>query len=92
MTEINGTTFLSGANAEFIAELYTRYLDDPASVADSWRRFCPVFGDDAAAVRAERAGPPVAPLPPLLAPKRRRRKPGGRCGGDPAAAFDRSAR
>ena len=39
MTEINGTTFLSGANAEFIAELYTRYLDDPASVDESWRRF-----------------------------------------------------
>src|SRR5881227_276849 len=32
MTELNGTTFLSGANAEFIAELYARYLDDPAAV------------------------------------------------------------
>src|SRR3984893_18150816 len=70
MTEINGTTFLSGANAEFIAELYTRYLDDPASVDESWRRFFAEFGDDAAAFRAERAGPPWSrPLPPLLAPE-----------------------
>src|SRR5258708_24092825 len=66
MTGINGTTFLSGANAEFIAELYTRYLDDPASVDESWRRFFAEFGDDAAAFRAERAGPPWSrPLPPL---------------------------
>src|SRR4030081_2938271 len=69
MTGINGTTFLSGANAEFIAELYTRYLDDPASVDESWRRFFAEFGDDAAAFHAERAGPPWSrPLPSLLAP------------------------
>jgi len=70
MTGINGTTFLSGANAEFIAELYTRYLDDPASVDESWRRFFAEFGDDAATFRAERAGPPWSrPLPSLLAPE-----------------------
>src|SRR5258707_1038292 len=70
MTGINGTTFLSGANAEFIAELYTRYLDDRASVDESWRRFFAEFGDDAAAFRAERAGPPWSrPLPSLLAPE-----------------------
>src|SRR3977135_1178072 len=70
MTGINGTTFLSGANAEFIAELYTRYLEDPASVDESWRRFFAEFGDDAAAIRAERAGPPWSrPLPSLLAPE-----------------------
>src|SRR5260370_35616099 len=70
MTGINGTTFLSGANAEFIAELYTRYLDDPASVDESWRRFFAEFGDDAAAFRAERAGPPWSrPLPPIAAPE-----------------------
>jgi 2-oxoglutarate dehydrogenase E1 component len=70
MTELNGTTFLSGANAEFIAELYSRYLQDPAAVDESWRRFFAEFGDDAAASRAERAGPPWSrPLPPLLAPE-----------------------
>src|SRR3954453_21436043 len=69
MTELNGTTFLSGANAEFIAELYSRYLEDPAAVDESWRRFFAEFGDDAAAIHAERAGPPWArPLPPILGP------------------------
>src|SRR5258707_14601213 len=90
MTGINGTTFLSGANAEFIAELYTRYLDDPASVDESWRRFFAEFGDDAAAFRAERAGPPWSrPLPSLLAPDTA--APAGRAA-DPGAvqqaAFD----
>jgi len=70
MTELNGTTFLSGANAEFIAELYARYLDDPAAVDPSWRRFFAEMADDAAAIRAERNGPPWArPLPPLVAPE-----------------------
>ena len=70
MSDIDQTTFLSGGNAEFIAELYTRYLDDPASVDESWRRFFAEFGDDAAAFRAERAGPPWSrPLPPIVAPE-----------------------
>jgi len=57
MTELNGTTFLSGANAEFIAELYARYLDDPNAIDPSWRRFFAEMADDAAAIRAERARP-----------------------------------
>src|SRR5260370_42262437 len=66
MAEFDGATFLSGANAEFIAELYSRYLEDPDAVDDSWREFFADFADDKAAVRAERAGPPWArPLPPL---------------------------
>src|SRR5205823_14579195 len=66
MAEIDATTFLSGANAEFIAELYSRYLENPETVDASWRRFFADFGDDPKAVRAERAGPPWArPLPPL---------------------------
>ena len=58
MTETDGTTFLSGANAEFIAELYSRFLDDPASVDEGWRRFFAEIGDDAggAESRARRTG------------------------------------
>ena len=80
MAELNGTSFLSGANAEFIAELYARYLDDPHAVDPSWRQFFAEFGDDPAAMRAERAGPPWArPLPPLLPPQTApwRAKPAG---------------
>src|SRR5881392_1237905 len=61
MPDFDQTTFLTGANAEFIAELYARYLDDPAAVDESWRRFFADVADDAAAVRAERAGPPWSP-------------------------------
>src|SRR5690348_2268117 len=69
MPELNGTTFLSGANAEFIAELYARYLDDPQAVDPSWRRFFAEMADDAVAIRAERAGPPWArSLPPIEPP------------------------
>ena len=70
MDRLNGATFLSGANAEFIAELYSRYLENPEAVDESWRRFFADFGDDAQALRAERAGPSWArPLPPLAAPE-----------------------
>jgi 2-oxoglutarate dehydrogenase E1 component len=68
MSYIDRTTFLSGANAEFITELYTRFLDDPAAVDESWRRFFGEIGDDASAIRADRAGPPWSrPLLPILA-------------------------
>jgi len=72
MAEIEHTTFLSGANAEFIAELYTRFLEDPEAVDESWRRFFGDIGDDAASLRAERTGPswarPLPPIPEAVAP------------------------
>ena len=57
MPDFDQTSFLSGANAGFIAELYARYLDDPDAVDPSWRRFFDDLADDPAAVRAETAGP-----------------------------------
>jgi len=63
MPSTEHSNFLSGANAEFIAELYARYLDDPRSVDESWRDFYAGLGDDAASLRIERAGPPWAPAP-----------------------------
>ncbi len=38
-------SFLYGANATFIAELYDRYLANPASVDQSWQRFFASLGD-----------------------------------------------
>lgn len=32
-------TVLSGANAEYIAHLYTEFLSNPASVDESWKSF-----------------------------------------------------
>ncbi|HEU0157184.1 MAG TPA: 2-oxoglutarate dehydrogenase E1 component, partial [Stellaceae bacterium] len=49
MFETDAATFLSGANAGFIADLYTRFLEDPASVDASWREFFAGLGEDASA-------------------------------------------
>jgi len=57
MADIDGTTFLTGANAGFIAELYTRFLEDPRSVDESWRRFFSEMNDDVATLLTEARGP-----------------------------------
>src|SRR5215472_6283061 len=57
MADLDGTTFLTAANAGFIAELYTRFLEDPDSVDESWRRFFSDLKDDPPAVLAELRGP-----------------------------------
>ena len=61
MPDFDQTTFLSGANAGFIADLYARHLDNPGAVDESWRRFFGELADDPAAVRAEVEGPAWAP-------------------------------
>src|SRR5712675_1446613 len=57
MADIDGTTFLTGANAGFIAELYTRFLEDPGAVDESWRRFFSEMDDHVSAVLGEIRGP-----------------------------------
>ena len=79
MADIDGTSFLSGANAGFIADLYARFLADPDSVDASWRRFFAEIGEDGPAALAERRGPPWA------------KPPGSVVNGAPAAAFDAEA-
>ena len=54
-------TFLTGANATFVAELYTRFLADPASVAPSWDDFFRDLGDDANDLLHELDGTAWAP-------------------------------
>ncbi|HZU91286.1 MAG TPA: 2-oxoglutarate dehydrogenase E1 component, partial [Stellaceae bacterium] len=67
MADIDRTSFLSGNNAGFIAELYARFVEDPQSVDESWRRFFTETADDPAAVQTERQGPPWGrPLPAIL--------------------------
>src|SRR5215469_4064514 len=57
MSEIDPNTFLSGTNAAFIAELYARYLENPAEVDESWRRFFTELSDPPPAVEKELSGP-----------------------------------
>jgi 2-oxoglutarate dehydrogenase E1 component len=67
MAETDGTTFLNGANAAFIAALYARFLEEPDAVDASWRRFFAELADDAPALIAELRGPSWAAPPPAAA-------------------------
>jgi 2-oxoglutarate dehydrogenase E1 component len=53
MAEIDGTTFLGGADAAFIAALYARFRDDPDAVDRSWRRFFSELKEDGAELITE---------------------------------------
>ena len=46
---IGHSSFLNGANATFVAELYTRYLERPDSVDPEWGEFFSTLHDDARA-------------------------------------------
>src|SRR5271169_2946618 len=66
MADLDGTTFLTGSNAGFIAELYARCLENPEAVDQSWRRFFSEMGDDLSAVLTERRGPAWSKPTPLI--------------------------
>src|SRR6267378_7200706 len=67
MADLDGTTFLTGANAGFIAELYARFLEDPNAVDESWRGFFSEMGEDAPAALAELRTPVWSkPTPPTI--------------------------
>ena len=55
------TSFLFGANAPFIEELYARYLDDANAVDSEWRTFFEVLAEQQGDVRAEVRGASWAP-------------------------------
>jgi 2-oxoglutarate dehydrogenase E1 component len=45
MSNLNNTTAIFGANSTYIEEIYERYLQNPASVDESWRGFFRDMGD-----------------------------------------------
>ena len=51
------TSFLYGANAVFVEQMYARFLDDPASVDPSWRTFFAQLRDTPDDVRSAVDGP-----------------------------------
>jgi 2-oxoglutarate dehydrogenase E1 component len=55
------TSFLFGANAPFIEELYERYLGDPSAVDGEWRTFFEALGEQKSDVLAEVRGASWAP-------------------------------
>jgi len=56
--DLKRDNFLNGGNAPFLEQLYARYLDDPASVDESWRALFKRLELDVPAS----AGAPAAPL------------------------------
>ncbi|HXS38822.1 MAG TPA: 2-oxoglutarate dehydrogenase E1 component, partial [Stellaceae bacterium] len=68
MAKPDQTTFLTGLNAEYIAELHARFVEDPASVDESWRQFFASLEDEPQTVEKELKGPGWGrPAPPLIA-------------------------
>ncbi|MDA1098231.1 MAG: 2-oxoglutarate dehydrogenase E1 component [Proteobacteria bacterium] len=67
-TNLEGSSFLFGANSAFIEQLYQRFLSSPSSVDASWQHFFNELGDEAEAVVAEVRGAPWAPRPSLESP------------------------
>jgi 2-oxoglutarate dehydrogenase E1 component len=66
------TSFLQGANATYLADLYARYQDNPAALDPEWREFFASLEDDREDVLAGAHGPSWAPtngtaalVPPL---------------------------
>ena len=49
-------TFLSGPNAEYIAQLYGEFLSDPGKVDESWKEFFSGLNDDESALLQELSG------------------------------------
>ena len=49
-------SFLNGANAAFIEDLYADFLSDPGSVDASWHDFFGALGDDPGAVQRKNGG------------------------------------
>jgi 2-oxoglutarate dehydrogenase E1 component len=57
MSHTPQSSFLTGTNTAFIAELYAHYLEDPTSVDGSWQSFFDELKDDAASIMGELKGP-----------------------------------
>ncbi|CAA7616491.1 2-oxoglutarate decarboxylase, thiamin-requiring [Magnetospirillum sp. LM-5] len=54
--QFDETSFLSGGNAVFLAELYARYVEDPAAVDPSWLAFFQNLKDDGTAIARDFKG------------------------------------
>nr|CAM74889.1 2-oxoglutarate dehydrogenase E1 component [Magnetospirillum gryphiswaldense MSR-1] len=54
--QFDETSFLTGGNAVFIAELYARYVEDPSSVDALWVQFFTELRDEGAAIAQDFKG------------------------------------
>jgi 2-oxoglutarate dehydrogenase complex dehydrogenase (E1) component-like enzyme len=81
MKQMLGNSYLFGANAPFIEELYESYLANPASVEPAWRDYfdklqnLPGAGNYSGPDVAHARSSPPSPSAPSSAPCRRRPPP-----------------
>ncbi|GAB4186041.1 MAG: 2-oxoglutarate dehydrogenase E1 component [Thalassobaculales bacterium] len=84
---------LNGGNAPFVAELYARYINDPAAVDGAWRDLFATLSEDNGAILKEISGPSwarrgtrvIGAADPDAAPAAKG-KANGKAAADPAAA------
>jgi 2-oxoglutarate dehydrogenase E1 component len=68
--DLEHSSFLLGANAAFLADLYRRWLENPASVDPSWAAFFGELQDDPSALDRDFAGASWGLREPLEVPAR----------------------
>ena len=68
--DLEQSSFLLGANAAFLADLYRRWLENPASVDPSWAKFFSELQDDPNALNRDFAGASWGLREPLEVPAR----------------------
>ncbi|MGR3572491.1 2-oxoglutarate dehydrogenase E1 component [Brevirhabdus sp.] len=72
--QFHASSFLQGHNAEYMEQLYARYVNDPQAVDEAWQKFFAQMGDADTDVQREATGPswaradwPPAPTDDLTA-------------------------
>src|SRR2546430_3604952 len=88
MREFLSNSYLFGANAPFIEELYETYLDDPQSVPEQWREYFDRLQRLPAGANAGSGGRDVAHAP-IIETFPRRARAGAAHPGSAVAGFDR---
>ena len=53
----HASSFMQGANAQYLEQMYARYAKDPGAVDESWQEFFRALGDDEISVKKEASGP-----------------------------------
>jgi 2-oxoglutarate dehydrogenase E1 component len=56
-SQFHASSFLQGANADYIDRMHARFATDPASVDAAWAEFFRALGDDPAEAQRQAAGP-----------------------------------
>ncbi|WP_397544041.1 2-oxoglutarate dehydrogenase E1 component [Roseovarius salis] len=55
--QFHASSFMQGANAQYLEQLYARYAGDPNAVDEGWKAFFEQLGDGEVDVKKEAAGP-----------------------------------